>query len=48
MGKNLNELENQMHSRETELMIKAMNQAQLRDKFKELKNKDESQIVKEA
>ena len=29
-------------------MIKAMNQAQLRDKFKELKNKDESQIVKEA
>ena len=48
VGKNLNDLELKMHNRDTELFLAAQNTVHLRNKYNELKGKDEAAIIKEA
>jgi hypothetical protein len=48
VGKNLNDLELQKKERDNSLMMQAKTQAALREKYKEMKGKDQSEILKEA
>ncbi len=44
-GKNLNEIELEIRNRDNELMRKALNQVQLKERYMKLKNMDEQDIV---
>jgi tubulin polyglutamylase TTLL5 len=48
IGKDITDLENQIHSRDQDLMLQAQSQMQLRERFKQLKGKGKDQILQDA
>ena len=48
IGKDITDLENQIHSRDQDLMLQTQSQMQLRERFKQLKGKGKDQILQDA
>jgi len=47
-GRNLNDLELEIKNRDNDIMRQAMAQQQLKERFHQIKNKDVTDIVREA
>ena len=47
-GKSVNDLELEFKNKSNELMVQALAQAQLKDRFQQMKQKDVNDIIKEA
>ena len=48
VGKNINDLELEMQNKGNDMMMQVLSQVELREKYNLLKNKNESDIIKEA